>query len=204
MTLLSGIDARSRIFWTSYRAAGHSYRLTGRFSTSSSSARVSSSIFGVSWSSKSRRSCRRRPMSQCQRLQFTATCRPPQRFLASQTFVERHHVQLIHHAVLICTNRRYHSSWLRSRFSASGTKSDLVATASATTAHPGDRSSAFGLVSCESGLRLNPQLKLQVDRQTLEPACVPAGFHPYPDGQTTILEIAVELLRLFGESGGVR
>jgi hypothetical protein len=51
-----------------------SRRVTGRFSSASSRARVNSWISGVSWSSTSSRSWRRRlgPASQCSRLRFFA------------------------------------------------------------------------------------------------------------------------------------
>ena len=52
-----------------------------------------------------------------------ATGWPPQCFLALQTFVQRHHLQLIHDRVRICTSRcRCHRSCRRSRFSASATQ----------------------------------------------------------------------------------
>ena len=60
---------------------------------------VRSWIFGVSRSSKSSRSCRRRLAhgANANRLQLLSSRWPPQRLLAAQAFVQRHHMQLIHH-----------------------------------------------------------------------------------------------------------
>ena len=43
----------------------------------------------------------------------------------------------------------------------------------------------------------DPQLELQFDQQTLEPARVSAGFHAHPHGHSALAEFAVELLGLF-------
>ena len=43
----------------------------------------------------------------------------------------------------------------------------------------------------------NPQLKLQVPQQPLEPARMPTGLHPHPHLQTLLLQLAIELLRFF-------
>ena len=43
----------------------------------------------------------------------------------------------------------------------------------------------------------DPQLKLQLAQQALEPARVPAGFHAHPHACVSCFEFAVELLGLF-------
>src|SRR6266581_3608911 len=43
----------------------------------------------------------------------------------------------------------------------------------------------------------DPQLKLQLAQQTFKPACVSAGFHAHSYSQTSLLELAVELLGFF-------
>ena len=43
----------------------------------------------------------------------------------------------------------------------------------------------------------DPQLELQLVQQTLEPARVPAGFHPHSHGYISLLEFLVKLFGLF-------
>src|SRR5579864_1403176 len=76
-------------------------------------------------------------------------------------------------------------------------ESALPSSASTTAAHPADPSSACVLVWCGSRRRPDPQFKLQLLQQPLEPARVPAGFHPYPRLPTLLLQVAIELLRFF-------
>src|SRR6266702_1104134 len=101
--------------------------------------------------------------------------------------------------VRICTSRwRCHSSCRRSRFSVSATQIR------------GKRSSTINLSkSCASWRSVfclrtrlvrisaavpDAQLKLQLAQQTFKPACVSAGFHAHSYSQTSLLELAIELL----------
>src|SRR6516225_1519578 len=43
----------------------------------------------------------------------------------------------------------------------------------------------------------DPQLELHIVQQTLEPACVSAGFHAYPHDLAVLAHFAVELLGFF-------
>jgi hypothetical protein len=43
----------------------------------------------------------------------------------------------------------------------------------------------------------DPQLKLRLVQQTLEPARMPTGFHAHAHGHATLAELVVELLGLF-------
>src|SRR5258708_20952881 len=99
--------------------------------------------------------------------------------------------------VRIWTNRcRCHSSCRRSRFSASGTQI-LGKRSSIRSFNNNCASLAIGLLlphSLRANLRCvpDPQLKLQLDQQTLKPACVSAGFHP--DTHLSCLERPLQLL----------
>ena len=61
---------------------------------------------------------------------------------------------------------------------------------------------AIGLLLAHSfgadrGCVADPQLKLQLVQQTLEPARMPTGFHAYAHCYAALAEIVVELLGLF-------
>src|SRR5579859_602295 len=179
-------------------------RVTGRCSTSSSSARVSSWIFGVSWSSNSSKSCRRCVAHGANAIDSNSL-RPAARhnaFLRRRPSLSATTCNWFITRVRICTSRcRCHSSCRRSRFSASGTQIR------------GKRSSIISrnnnCASCRFGLLLahpfradlgrvpDPQLKLQLPQQPLEPARVPAGLHPHPHGYIALLQFPVKLLGLF-------
>ena len=76
-------------------------------------------------------------------------------------------------------------------------ESGSPASAAATTLHPADRSSACAPLGADLGRIPDPQLELQVTQQTLEPARVPAGFHPHSHGYISLLEFLVKLFGLF-------
>jgi hypothetical protein len=61
---------------------------------------------------------------------------------------------------------------------------------------PADRSSACAPFLANLGCVPDPQLELQVRQQALEPACVPAGFHPHAPWHL-ISQLAVKLFGFF-------
>ena len=61
--------------------------------------------------------------------------------------------------------------------------------------HPDDPSSACVLASSRSRWRPRPQLNVQFRQQSLEPARMPAGFHPHAHFHSLRRQVTVELLR---------
>ena len=102
----------------------------------------------------------------------------------------------------ICTKRcRCHTSCRRSRFSASGTQIRGKRSSSSRSQQQ-LRILSIRLLLAHSfradlGGVPDPQVKLQVPQQPLEPARVPTGLHPHPHLQTLLLQLAIELLRFF-------
>src|SRR5579864_435477 len=141
-----------------------------------------------------------RPRRQRERFQLLPSLLAPQLFLAAQTFVQRDRLQLIHDS----RARLHHPMTMPQQ---------LPQIAVLPVRHPDPRETIFEqqtqnqlrvlairlLLAHSPGANLgcisDPQLKLQLAQQSLEPACVPAGFHSHTHllaGQST-----VEFLRLF-------
>jgi len=57
-----------------------------------------------------------------------------------------------------------------------------------------------GSLAFDFGRVSDPQLDLQLTQQPLEPACVPAGFHPYSHLLPCARQTTIEALRLFAMS----
>src|SRR6266700_676195 len=144
-----------------------------------------------------------RPRSQRERFQLLPSALAPQFFLATQAFVQRDRLQLIHNA-----RARLHHAMpmpqqlpqipvLRARYP------DLRKAILEQQAQDQLRVLAIRLLLAHPfranlGRIANPQLKLQLGHETLEPACVPTGLHADAHGFVRTRESAVKLLRLVG------
>src|SRR5882724_6217622 len=144
-----------------------------------------------------------RPRSQRERFQLLPSALAPQLFLAVQAFVQHHRLQLIHDA-----RARLHH--------AMPVPQQLPQIAVLPAGHPDLRKVilqhqlqnmlrvlAIRLLlppplRTDRGRVANPQLKLQLGHEALEPACVPAGLHADAHGFARTRESTVKLLRLVG------
>src|SRR6476620_468953 len=144
-----------------------------------------------------------RPRSQPERFQLLPSALAPQLFLATQAFVQRHRLQLIHDSRACLHHAMPMPQQLPQIAILPARHPDLRKAIFEQQAQDQLRVLAIRLLlahSLRADLRrvADPQIKLQLGYETLEPACVSAGLHADAHRFDRTRESTVKLLRLLG------